>query len=144
MYSDAYLHKMQALADSLGIAERVDWLGYAGRAEMAWCFQHAIGFIMPSRLEACPNLVLEALANGAPSISTTCPPMPEMYGQAAQFYTAGDIDTLVARMEELANLTDAAREEQHRLARQRAESFSWARAAEGTLRELRRAAGVVV
>lgn len=59
----------RALAQSQGIANRVDWLGNqpGGPAMSGFGI-----FCMPSRYEAMPYVLLEALAAGCPIISTDC------------------------------------------------------------------------
>lgn len=114
------------------------WTGNLNAAEMAWCFRSARAFIMTSRAEACPNIVLEAMAHGALSISTRTPPMPEFYGPAALYYDAGDGASLRSllwrvsrREEEFGGLREAAR--------RRAEEYNWDRTASRTLAELEEA-----
>ncbi|MBN1942235.1 MAG: glycosyltransferase [Phycisphaerae bacterium] len=141
VYSDAYRNRVQALAEKLGLASRVQSLGYIDADRMAWCFRRATGFIMSSRLEACPNLVLEALANGAASISTTHPPMPELYGSTAVYYQAGETDSLVRAMEQISAMTPPQRQAAAQAARNRAREFSWPAAAERTIEQLLLAAG---
>ncbi|MBN1553876.1 MAG: glycosyltransferase [Phycisphaerae bacterium] len=139
VYSDAYLNRTKALARRLGVEADVRWVGHVDANRMAWCFRNALGFIMTSRLEACPNLVLEALANGALSISTTHPPMPEMYGPAALYYPAGDADSLGEAMDALAAMSPLEREEARNTARTRAREFSWDAAGRRTIEQLQRA-----
>lgn len=139
VYSDDYLRRMKRLAEELGLGNRVRWLGYIDAGQMAWCFRHATAFLMPSRLEACPNLVLEAMAAGAISISTTHPPMPELFGPAATYYPAGDADALAAAMEQVAVLSPSPRQAALRTARERAAEFSWPATAQRTVEQLQRA-----
>ncbi len=64
------LETLQALAHELGIAERVHFLGWQSRAELAkWYYQSNL-FLFPSRHEGMPNAVLEAMAGGLPVIAT--------------------------------------------------------------------------
>jgi len=137
VYSDAYRRRIRALAAELGLSDRVHDLGYVGREEMAGLFRHALGFVMTSRLEACPNLALEAMRYGAMSIATSCPPMPEIFGATARFYAAGRDDELARQMEIVAQLSDAQRAEEARRAQTRAEAFSWSAAAAGTIEQLK-------
>lgn len=141
VYSDAYLKRIVALANELGAGPRLRLLGYVDAGQMAWCFREATGFIMSSRLEACPNLVLEALADGAMSISTTHPPMPEIYGPAAEYYQAGDVNSLTQAMERLAAMSPGERQTARQAAQTRSAEFSWTIAAGRTIEQLQLAAG---
>lgn len=43
-------------------------------------------FIFPSLVEACPNILLEAMAHGAPVLASNIAPMPEFGGAAARYF----------------------------------------------------------
>lgn len=58
-----YLHE---LADELGIADRISFLGY--REDMAEVFQASDIFLFPSFQEGLPRAMLEAMASGLPVI----------------------------------------------------------------------------
>ncbi len=141
VYSDAYLKSIVALANELGVGPRVCRLGYVDAMQMVWCFRNSLGFIMSSQLEACPNLVLEALANGAVSISSTHPPMPEIYGSTAVFYQAGQADSLQQAMDGVAAMSPEDRRRAQQAARTRAGEFSWPVTAGRTIEQLQLAAG---
>jgi glycosyltransferase involved in cell wall biosynthesis len=141
VYSDAYRRRTEALAEELGVASRVRRLGYIRAGRMAWCFRESLGFLMTSRLEACPNLALEALANGAVSISTTHPPMPEIFGTTATQYQAGEIDSLTRAMRHVATMPPSERQAARQAARDRAKEFSWTITADRTIEQLQLAAG---
>ena len=66
------------------------WAGQLTEPEMAWCFGHCEAFVMTSRAEACPNVALEAMSHGCRVVSTSQPPMPEFFGEAAAYYRGGD------------------------------------------------------
>ncbi|WGV28229.1 glycosyltransferase family 4 protein [Halotia branconii] len=57
------------LAASLGLSERVHFLGY--RRDIAEIMRAADLFVFPSRYEACTLVLLEALASGLPVITAT-------------------------------------------------------------------------
>ncbi len=139
VYSEAYKSSMQKLAQTCGVADRIRWVGYLHRREMAWCFRKGLGFVMTSRLEACPNLALEAMSYGSVSIATTCPPFPEVFGEAAIYYRPGDSDELAAKLEQLHQMSGEDRDRHRGAALARAETFSWAVAADRTIGQLQAA-----
>ncbi|NCC24068.1 MAG: glycosyltransferase [Deltaproteobacteria bacterium] len=62
--------RFQAIARSLGVEDRVHFLGRVRRMPT---FYHACeAFILPTLYDACSNAVLEALACGLPTVSTSC------------------------------------------------------------------------
>jgi glycosyltransferase involved in cell wall biosynthesis len=94
---------------------------------------------MTSRAEACPNIVLEALANGAIAVSTDHPPMPEFFGDAALYYRERNASHLAARLAQALSLSFNARGHLRDSARARAEQFTWEATARATVNELSRA-----
>jgi glycosyltransferase involved in cell wall biosynthesis len=98
---------------------------------------------MTSRVEACPNTVLEAMSHSCVSVSTDCPPMPEMYGSAALYYPAGNSAQLASQLVAAMKLDIATRYHMQAAARRRASEFSWQRTVDGTVRELQIACGQV-
>lgn len=96
-----YEDSMRRRAFSAGIGERICWVGELTESEMAWCYANATAFVMTSRIEACPNTVLESMISKTPSISIELPPMTELYGENALYYPAGDPAALVGQIEHL-------------------------------------------
>jgi glycosyltransferase involved in cell wall biosynthesis len=137
--SRRYERKIQLLARQLGVESRVIWAGHLNREEMAWCFRQARAFVMTSRAEACPNIVLEAMAEGAISVSTDHPPMPEFFGDSALYYRERDAQSLTAVLISAFEASDHVREQWRETARLRARAFTWEATARGTVLELQKA-----
>jgi glycosyltransferase involved in cell wall biosynthesis len=131
-----YRRAITELVRAHGIEPEVVWTGNLSAADMAWCFRNASAFVMTSRAEACPNIVLEALAYGALSISTTQAPMPEFYGEAARYYRAGDADDMTRQLLALEKEASSALTAARRAARARAKDFTWALCARRTVEAL--------
>jgi glycosyltransferase involved in cell wall biosynthesis len=66
-----------ARAARAGIADRVDWLGELGAAEMAAEYAAAGAFVLASRFETYGMALAEALARGLPVVSTTAGAIPD-------------------------------------------------------------------
>lgn len=64
---------LEALARRTGIAERVVFAGLVENRAMARYYAASDLFVLPSLLEACPTVALEALACGTPVLSTDNP-----------------------------------------------------------------------
>lgn len=64
--------RLVELADRLGIAEQVTFLGPLTRDEVAREMSDADAFVLPSRFETFGVVVIEALALGKPVIATRC------------------------------------------------------------------------
>jgi glycosyltransferase involved in cell wall biosynthesis len=68
--------ELRALAASLGIADRVALLGH--REDIAALLEEADAFVLPSRSEAFPNSVVEAMAAGLPVVAGAVGGLPEL------------------------------------------------------------------
>jgi glycosyltransferase involved in cell wall biosynthesis len=137
--AEHYAARMRSLAERKHVASRIRWAGHLDAASMLWCFRNAAAFVMTSRAEACPNIVLEALVNGAVSVSTDHPPMPEFFGDTASYYPERDARHLAVQLGHLLELSESAREARRDAARARAAHFTWEASARATLAELQRA-----
>jgi O-antigen biosynthesis alpha-1,2-mannosyltransferase len=137
----AHFRRLRERAARRGLAERVIWAGGLGPSEMRWCFEHCAAFLMTSRAEACPNVVLEAMSHGCLSVSIGRPPMTELFGESAVYYRGGDARDLAERIGLVLGLAEETAERRRQAARERVAPFTWARTAERTVSELEKALG---
>ena len=70
------LEDAQRRAAECGVAARVHWLGYRGRADMPGLMNASDVLLLPSRFEGMPITVLEALACGLPVVATAVGGVP--------------------------------------------------------------------
>jgi UDP-glucose:(heptosyl)LPS alpha-1,3-glucosyltransferase len=61
---------MARLAGGLGVAGRVSWLGFASETELAQAMAAADLLVHPSRADVTGTVILEAMANGLPVVTT--------------------------------------------------------------------------
>jgi glycosyltransferase involved in cell wall biosynthesis len=139
--STRYKRRLERYVRHHGLSQQVIWAGQLSREEMSWCFFESSAFVMTSRVEACPNLVLEALAHAALSVSVSSRPMPEFFGESASYYEPGNARQLSSELARLLNNTDqATREGCRSRARDRAAEYRWERTAALTVEALLRCA----
>jgi glycosyltransferase involved in cell wall biosynthesis len=62
--------ELETLASELGIAGRITFLGWYSRDKLPDLYRSADVFVLPSRDEGMPNVILEAMASGLPVIAT--------------------------------------------------------------------------
>jgi len=93
---------LTALAESLGIGGRVVFTGV--RDDVNVMFRAADALVLPSRTEAFPNVVLEAMATGLPVITTDVGSVREMVedGRSALVVPREDEAALRAAIERMA------------------------------------------
>jgi glycosyltransferase involved in cell wall biosynthesis len=127
-----YERALRQRAHHLGVERAVVWLGHLPSHELSWAYARCTAFVVTSRAEACPNVVLEAMAHGAPCVSTDQQPMPELLGNAALFYPAGSGRVLARQLCDLiASPQLAGRLAQTAAARARC--FTWSRTVHRTV-----------
>ncbi len=100
--SDAYRDDILALADSLGVADLIEWTGFC-REVTPW-LEKMDAFILPSLFgEGMPMVVLEAMALGLPVIASDVEGIPEAvrHGQEGLLFRAGDPQELARQLEAL-------------------------------------------
>lgn len=97
--------ELEQLAVALGIAHRVDFAGWFERADLPDRYRLADVFVLPSRDEGMPNVVLEAMASGLPIVASDVPGTRELVdsGVNGALFPAGDTNALAAALVELAS-----------------------------------------
>jgi glycosyltransferase involved in cell wall biosynthesis len=116
----------------------IRFLGVLTQSEMTWCYRNCSAFVMTSRVEACPNTALEAMANGSVCVSTENPPLPEVFQDAALYYPAGEPDRLATRIRDVLSLTGERQRSMRDTAHARAACFSWESCCDRTVAELQK------
>lgn len=74
------------LAERLGIADRVELLGYLSDDALRSLYANARAFLFPSREEGFGVPVLEALAAGVPVVASNSSSIPEVAASAALYF----------------------------------------------------------
>jgi glycosyltransferase involved in cell wall biosynthesis len=128
-----YRAQLKRFLASKGLTDSVCWAGNLNDEEMRWCWDRCSLFIMTSRVEACPNMALEALSSGAISIAANNPPLPEFFSDCAAYYEAGNGRSLAEAIIDRIALDRGKRSLLSERSRERSAMFSWDLAAEQTV-----------
>jgi len=137
--TESYKHHLNKLAIKLGVRERILWVGHLNENEMIWCYQNCSVFIMTSRVEACPNIALEAMSHGCICLSAYDHCLPEIFRDAAMYYPPKDGKALSGAIQTVLKWEDTQRKIMSEKARNRASEFSWDVCARKTVMELAKA-----
>jgi glycosyltransferase involved in cell wall biosynthesis len=119
-----YFQSIEVAIRRLGIAKQVCIIPGLGAAELAPLYAHASLFVFPSLIENSPNILLEAMAYGAPVLAGKHDPMPEFGGDAIRYFDAFDSASM-AREIAAALVDEAAMSRLRQSAPPRAARYSW-------------------
>ncbi|MBI4787811.1 MAG: glycosyltransferase family 4 protein [Chloroflexi bacterium] len=118
--------------EELGLLSRVCFAGYVPQPDLPALYSAAELFVYPSLYEGFGLPVLEAMACGAPLVTSNVSSMPEVAGDAGLLVEPSDVDALSNAMQRV--LTDRAlRDTLGSKGQARAQTFSWERTARETL-----------
>jgi glycosyltransferase involved in cell wall biosynthesis len=81
-----------ALADRLGVSERVRILGYLPREQLLALYAEAAMLVFPSRFEGFGLPVVEAMAAGCPILAADATALPELVEGAGLLIDPDDVD----------------------------------------------------
>jgi glycosyltransferase involved in cell wall biosynthesis len=125
-----YVAELRALADDLGVADRVDWVGGVPLEETVHFYRAARVFAYPSHNETFGLPILEAMASGCPVVTSDCSAMPETAGGAALLADPRDPESIATALEQACGSEAILL---RKLGLERAQDFTWAVTAERTL-----------
>jgi glycosyltransferase involved in cell wall biosynthesis len=127
----------RALA-SVRFPSQIHRLGFVHAADLAVLYSEALIFAYPSIYEGFGLPLLEAMAAGAPVLTSNTSSMPEVAGDAAVLVDPFSVDEIHAALTRLVN-DDALRLDLSARGRERERQFTWERCADATLSSYRRA-----
>jgi len=118
------------------LSRNIFFVGHLSANDLSWCYRNCSMFIMTSRIEAFPNVAFEAMAHGCLCVSSTFPPMPEAFDDAAVYYDPNDKMSLGKTIIDLMSWSREKRSNAEQRAKKRAAGFSWDECVAKTVNEL--------
>jgi len=128
--------------DSAKLGDRILLTGYLGDDELRAVYSACRVMVYPALYEGAGLPTLEAMACGAPVITTDTPAIAEMVGDKAHLFSPTDFRALAQHIMELIR-NPAVRESMSRAGIDHAAQFTWERAARETFEVYRRATGIM-
>jgi glycosyltransferase involved in cell wall biosynthesis len=122
---------VERLVQDLGISDKVRLLGFVDQEDLPAIYQGAKLFVYPSLYEGFGMPVLEAMNQGAPVLASSTSSIPEVGGDAAEYFDPENVDELAQKMRAILGDDEKLRELSQK-GRERAKQFSW----KGFVREL--------
>lgn len=126
------LYKQHARdVEQKGIAD-VHFTGLISDGQLRWLYEHTAAYIYPSLSEGFGLPGLEAMAHGAPVVSSNATALPEIYEEAAHYFDPLDIDAMTKAIKDVLT-KPGLREKLVSEGHQQVKKYSWKRMAEQTL-----------
>ena len=116
--------KLENLARSLNIENRIVWLGYVPDDLLPNLYSEATAFIFPSLYEGFGLPIIEAMACGCPVISSNRASLPEIGGEAALFFDPLEISDMAESIKKVCEDTEF-RQSLARRGPEHAKNFKW-------------------
>lgn len=107
------------------LSSKIIWAGNLSAREITWCYQNCSVFVMTSRVESFGLIALEAMTYGCICISSNNPCLPEIFGDAAVYYQAGNSEDLSLQIKHVLSWDESVRNSASERAYARASAFNW-------------------
>jgi glycosyltransferase involved in cell wall biosynthesis len=117
--------------NGVGLPEGVSLLGYVDKGELRRLYAGASAFLYPGIYEGFGLPIIEAMACGAPVVTSRTGAAPEIAGGAAILVDPFEVESIAAGLEQATVSGEAARLRE--LGRQRIRQFDWSTAATTTV-----------
>ena len=115
---------LEELVRSLGLEERVRFLGAVPYSELPGYYRAARALVFPSFIETFGHPIVEAMAAGTPVLASDIPTFREVAGDAALYFPLDSPESLAEHVQALDSDVTATRARVAR-GRERARRFSW-------------------
>lgn len=123
--------------EKLGIDDRVLFAPHVRNEDLPWVYAAAEILVMPSLIEGFGLPVLEAMACGTPVVCSRAASLPEVAGNAAEYFEPSSADDLAAAIERVVRSLEL-QEILRRKGLERVKLFSWDECARRTLEVYRK------
>lgn len=128
-------HEQEAVKKGI---KNVIFTGFISDGQLRWLYEHTACYVFPSLSEGFGLPGLEAMIHGAPVASSNATCLPEVYGDAAEYFDPLDVRGIGETIERVISDENLRKELVKRGAAQ-ASKYSWQRMAEQTLEAYNRA-----
>jgi len=116
------------------LSENIMFTGFVDDLELKWLYENALAYTFPSLMEGFGLPGLEAMQHGLAVSSSNSSCLPEVYGDAAEFYDPNDPNDAARAILRLVQ-SPKRRNELIKLGVQKASEYSWAKMSKQTLQQ---------
>lgn len=93
----------QLWAEEHGYTKNLHFIGFVSNEELAWLYANTEAYVVPSLMEGFGLPGLEAMASGAPVVSSNTTCLPEILGSAAYYFDPTSIHDMTEAIHEVLN-----------------------------------------
>lgn len=112
--------------------DNILFTGFVGEGQLRWLYEHTGAYVFPSLSEGFGLPGLEAMVHGAPVVSSNATCLPEIYGDAAEYFNPLSVQGMAIAIAKILDDKNYAKTLRNRGAHQAAK-YSWKHTAEQTL-----------
>ncbi len=127
-----YKEQIIAYAHSKSYNAAIETPGFIDDGQLKWLYQHTEAYVFPSLSEGFGLPGLEAMAHGAPVVSSNATCLPEVHGSAAEYFDPENIEDMADAIDRVIT-NDSLRQKLIKAGYSRVKQFSWERMAKQTL-----------
>ena len=102
-YDQEYVDSLKSISRVLGVESYIDFIPGMNKKSLQKTYSQATLFVFTSLIENCPNILLEAMSFGVPTLSIDNEPMPEFGGQAVGYFPPNNVEYLSQSITTLLN-----------------------------------------
>jgi glycosyltransferase involved in cell wall biosynthesis len=130
--TDANYKKIGELVTEKRLAHSVVFTDFISEGELRWLYENTAAYVFPSLSEGFGLPGLEAMAHGAPVVSSNATCLPEIYGDAAHYFDPLKPADIAAKLDEVLS-SSSLRRQLIAKGQIQAAKYSWQTMAEKTL-----------
>lgn len=112
--------------------DNVIFTDFVSEGQLRWLYENCEAYIFPSLSEGFGLPALEAMAHGAPVVSSNATCLPEIYGDGAYYFDPINVDDIASKINDVLS-NKALRTKLISAGQAQVKKYSWKRMAEQTL-----------
>lgn len=129
---EKHMVELMEWAEKRPVYEHIIRPGFVTDAELKWLYEHCRAYVFASLSEGFGLPPLEAMAHGAPVVSSNATCIPEVCGDAAHYFNPRRINDMAEKINEVLTHPKL-REELIKKGHEQVKKYSWQKMAEETL-----------